>query len=307
MSSPASRERVSVQVSRQTWNSRLAGPIGEMPFLRRSLLFAELSAIAYMGDPEVRPVAAEVGFVESAFFERDGAQAYIFTSAHDTVVACRGTEPNDWNDIRADANAVAAVVEAVGRVHSGFNQEVEDLWPLLEQGLLSNTKPLWFTGHSLGGAMATLCAGRCKLSKGIRSPEGLYTFGSPRVGDRQYVHFIKLEHFRWVNNNDIVTRVPPTWMGYRHSGTEIYLNTYGEIRRLTGWQRTKDRWRGFLRSLREGRVDPLSDHSIVQYLQHICTAIAEEEGGTAGPVAGPFEAARKKGEAAAAVEKGLAQ
>lgn len=304
MSSSVRRERIAVQVAKQTWNSRLVGPISELSFLRRSLLFAELSAIAYMPDADVRPVAAEVGFVESAFYERDGAQAYIFSSAHDTVVACRGTEPNDWNDIRADANAVAAVIEAVGRVHSGFNQEVDDLWPLLEQGLVQITKPLWFAGHSLGGAMATICAGRCKLSKSIRSPEGLYTFGSPRVGDRRYCHFVKLEHYRWVNNNDIVTRVPPPWMGYRHSGHEVYLNTFGKIRRLTGWQRTKDRWRGFVRSLREGRIDPFSDHSIMQYLQHICTAIAEQEGGSASPVAGPFESARKKGEAAAGDPKG---
>jgi triacylglycerol lipase len=86
-----------------------------------------------------------------------------------------------------------------------------------------------------------------------------------------------MEAYRWVNNNDVVTRVPPGWLGYCHKGQEIYLNAYGQIRRLCPWQRTKDRWRGFLRGLRERRFDHFSDHSIGQYIEHIWNAVLEEE------------------------------
>ena len=53
----------------------------------------------------------------------------------------------------------------------------------------------------------------------------------------------EVNHYRWVHNNDVVTRVPPVWMGYRHCGNEIYLDRYGRIRKLTGVWRSRDRWR----------------------------------------------------------------
>jgi triacylglycerol lipase len=119
----------------------------------------------------------------------------------------------------------------------------------------------------------------------IRSnPRALFTYGSPRVGNKRYVNYIQLEAYRWVNNNDIVTRVPPSWLGYRHKGQEVYLNAYGKIRRLSTWQRLKDRWRGFSRGLREGRIDFFDDHSISQYVTHIRGAVEEEEGVTLKPI-----------------------
>ena len=129
-----------------------------------------------------------------------------------------GTVPNEWNDLKADANASIAVLETIGGVHSGFNREVEDLWPLMEEVLRGSDQPVWFCGHSLGGAMATICAYRCKRSSLTADPRELHTFGSPRVGNKRYLRHAPIEHFRWVNNNDIVTRVPPPWMGYRHGG-----------------------------------------------------------------------------------------
>jgi triacylglycerol lipase len=171
-----------------------------------------------------------------------------------------------------------AVAETVGWVHRGFKRQVDDLWPRLEQALVNNTRTLWFSGHSLGAAMAAICAGRCRLSYIKSNPRALFTYGSPRVGNKRYVNYVQLETYRWVNNNDIVTRVPPAWLGFRHKGDDVYLNAYGKIRRLTRWQRIKDRWRGLLRGLREGRFEPFADHSIVQYCQHIREAVEEDEG-----------------------------
>ncbi len=257
--------------------SELTGPITDVGALRRSLLFAELSMIAYLPEREAAGAAARLSFSETQFFDRDGAQAYNFENGVDSVIACRGTEPNEWNDIRADANAVTAVAETMGRVHRGFKQEVDDLWPRIEHALINNSKNLWFTGHSLGGAMATICAGRCMLSHIPSNPSQLQTFGSPRVGDKRFVHFCKLDYMRWVNNNDIVARVPPAWMGYRHSGEEWYLNAYGNIRQVGGWQRTKDLWRGFVQGVKRGRVDHFDDHSIMRYIEHIHRAVMDEE------------------------------
>lgn len=254
----------------------LSTPLADRSILCRSLVFAELSWVAYLEESSAAETVAPIGLRETLFVEHDGSQAYIFKSDTDCIVACRGTEPTEWNDIQADVNAFTALSETVGRVHRGFKKEVDDLWPSLEKALKVNDKPLWFTGHSLGGAMATICAGRCFLSSIPSNPTQLYTFGSPRVGNRRYVNHVKLDYYRWVNNNDVVTRVPPAWLGYRHTGQEMYLNAYGKIRKMTKWQRSKDRWRGFLMGIQKGKVDHFSDHSMTQYIQHIQDAIGAE-------------------------------
>lgn len=225
--------------------------------------------LAYLPEKEARLAVEVLGFHTIHFYDRDGAQAYSFISDTDHVIACRGTEPNEWNDVRADLDASTALAETIGRVHRGFKKEVDDLWPVLEQALKSNTLTLWFTGHSLGGAMATICAGRCLLSHIDSSPKQIFTYGSPRVGNKRYISHAKIDYLRWVNNNDIVTRVPPTWLGYRHSGEERYLNAYGKLRKLSPVQRGKDRWRGFVRGVRSGEFDHFSDHLIDRYVRYI--------------------------------------
>jgi len=253
------------------------GPIKNLTVFQRSLLFAELSLISYLPEGEARKAAKRIGFDETIFFNRDGAQAYKFVSKADCVIACRGTEAHDWNDIKADADAVTAVSETVGRVHRGFKKEVDDLWPAIEKEITNNSLPLWFTGHSLGGAMATICAGRCKLSTIPSTPEELYTYGSPRVGNRRYVNFTKITTYRWVNNNDIVAQVPPTWLGYRHTGTEMYLDFKGNLKKMTSLLRFIDGVKGFFSSLMKWRVDQLSDHSMFEYINSIHRLVKDEK------------------------------
>ncbi len=109
-------------------------------------MFAELSKVSYYRPDIVNAALSAAGFENIEFFDRDGAQAYIFENQHDCIVVCRGTEPNDWNDIRADVNALTVLAETAGRVHRGFKREVDDLWPRLERALKDNDKPLWFAG-----------------------------------------------------------------------------------------------------------------------------------------------------------------
>lgn len=253
------------------------GPIKNLTVMQRSLLFAELSLISYLPHQEAARAANRLGFQECMFFNRDGAQAFWLASQSDSVIACRGTEAHEWNDIKADADAITAVAETVGRVHRGFKTEVDDLWPRLEEGLRKNRKPLWFTGHSLGGAMATICAGRCKRSFIKSNPEELYTFGSPRVGNSRYVNYTKLTYYRWVNNNDIVPTVPPTWFGYRHTGIEMYLDNRGNLKQLTRMGKFIDGCKGFVSSLQKGRIDHLSDHSMFDYINAIHAICQQEE------------------------------
>ncbi len=261
--------------------SEVRAPLANLSFLRRSLAMAELAMIAYNDEAEAQRAAAAIGFPEAQLFDKNGAQAYRFRNEHDVVLTCRGTQITEWNDIKADANAVMAALGAIGNVHSGFNREVDVLWPMLEELLRGDKQPVWFCGHSLGAAMATICAYRCKKSAIVGDPQELHTFGSPRVGCKRYIRHAAVTHYRWVHNNDIVTRVPPVFMGYRHCGDEIYFDRYGRIRKLTGVWRSRDRWRGLLKGLLKWRLDMLTDHSIRQYAQHLVEAIEEENAGLA--------------------------
>lgn len=266
--------------------SEVREPLAGLSFLRRSLVLAELAMIAYNDEPEAQAAARAIGFSKAQLVSYDGSQAYLFSSPHDMVLACRGTQLTEWNDIEADAYAVMSVVGTFGRVHSGFYHEVDDLWPMLEIVLRHNDKPVWFCGHSLGAAMSTICAYRCKMSAAGNVQE-LHTFGSPRVGCKRYVRHAGVSHYRWVHNNDVVTQVPPAWMGYRHGGIEVYLDSLGRIRALSGLVRFGDRWRGFLSGLMGWEFDLLSDHSIRHYAQHIARAAVCETPPSAQPVEPP--------------------
>lgn len=256
--------------------SQVTKPLREMTFLERALLMAELAMIAYNDEDEARRASTLVGFPEVHFFNQSGAQAFRFANEVDSVIACRGTEPHEWTDVRADVDAVSVLAETAGRVHRGFKREVDRLWPMLEERLTNNQLPVYFVGHSLGGAMAKICASRCLLSHIATNPRQLFTFGSPRVGNRQYVQFVTLDHYRFVNNNDIVTRVPPMWLGYQHSGHEVYFNRDGKIKRYNLLMKGRDRWRGVIRGLWNRQIDYLSDHSIHEYCKHLQQAVEEE-------------------------------
>jgi len=244
--------------------------ISDLSPAKRSLLFAELAGIAYCNADKAEKYAKQIGFTTTEFYDRDGAQAYRFQNAKDMVIACRGTEPTEFQDIVADLRAAPVKSETVSRVHKGFKCEVDDLWPkIIEDVRAIKKQTLWFCGHSLGAAMATIMASRCWYDDSLADPAELYTYGSPRVGWRGFVDTLAVPHHRWVNNNDIVTRVPLLCMGYKHDGKEHYLNAYGQLRHMTGWQRIKDRWRGIVMGFQSGGVDNFSDHSITEYIDHI--------------------------------------
>ena len=245
--------------------------ISEMNFKERSLLFAKLSSIAYSNITDAKKQAKKLGFTTIEFYDRDGAQAYRFANKEDMVIACRGTQPTEFNDVKADLRAMPVVAETVSRVHKGFKAEVDELWPMVCDDLtaIMPTQKLWFCGHSLGAAMATIMASRCFYYASVPDPVELYTYGSPRVGWKGYVVHLGVVHHRWKNNNDIVTTVPPTLLGYKHHGEMHYLNAYGQVRNPTGWQLVKDKLRGMWMGLKQGKIDSFGDHMMDEYIKHL--------------------------------------
>jgi len=228
---------------------------------------AKISGIAYKDRNIAKHEFRKLGFAQTHFANHEGAQCYIVWNATELVVAFRGTEANRWNDIKADLRAWL-IPSKHGKSHKGFSNELDKLYHEVEHKVcaLGDNKKIYVTGHSLGGAMATLCVSRLET---IYSVDFLCTFGSPRVGNRKCINSISSLHHRYVNNNDVVTTVPPALLTYKHHGEMKYINHYGEIRNMTFWQRVKDQWRGRLCAFKK-RIpfDGAYDHSIKYYIKH---------------------------------------
>jgi len=245
--------------------------ISDKTIKQKSLLFAKLAADAYGKESAVTEAVKEHGLKVKMFYNLGGAQAYRLESSTDVVIACRGTQPTEFNDLAADLKAFPVKSETVSRVHRGFKAEVDELWPSVGRDLATDKK-VWFCGHSLGAAMATIMASRCADSVTLPDPEQLYTYGSPRVGWPKYVKSLKVDHIRWKNNNDIVTSVPLRIMNYKHHGKLHYIRSDGSINStgVSNWFiRLKDRLRGMLLGITKGKIDNFSDHAMVGYIEHI--------------------------------------
>lgn len=162
------------------------------------------------------------GFEMVSTFSKGGTQAFLAHNESMYVLAFRGTEPTKIEDIRADIRAYKSSTQQ-GRVHAGFQEAYDEVAADIEKHLNHGkwTWPLYITGHSLGGALATVATQN--LEQRIKSQiAACYTFGSPRVGNSLYERSTKAPFYRIVHSTDIVTLVPN--LGYRHIGDTRYLS-----------------------------------------------------------------------------------
>ncbi|XP_016476067.2 uncharacterized protein LOC107797675 isoform X1 [Nicotiana tabacum] len=172
------------------------------------------------------------------------------------VVAFRGTEQTKWKDLLTDLMLVPAGFnpERIGgdfkqevQVHSGFLSAYDSvrirLISLVKQAIgyrdddldPPNEWSVYVTGHSLGGALATLLA--LELSSSQLAKRGaisvtMYNFGSPRVGNKKFAEVYNekvKDSWRVVNHRDIIPTVPRL-MGYCHVAQPIYL-TAGDMKK----------------------------------------------------------------------------
>jgi hypothetical protein len=195
------------------------------------------------------------GFGAPQLIAHAETHGFAFGALHadgSALLAIRGTQPDEIRHLAINLQAHQVDwPEAGGRVHAGFARSARALWPAVRawaEGEAAGHRALILTGHSLGGALATLIAS-------LLPPSLLVTLGSPRVGNAGFVAALAgVEIVRLVDGCDLVTRLPPAFSLYAHAGPTSYIGCAGEL--------MPDSDAGFIEAdRRQGRTRYVIDHA----------------------------------------------
>lgn len=205
-------------------------------------LFSELSRLIYLrGGNETNDALQtaarnrflhQVGLSECWFYNGKHIQCSIITTLPEhkqpfTVLVFRGTQGTISNWLFNLSTALTAW-PAGGQVHKGFSLLLMEAWEEIQFQLKKISGPLYYTGHSLGGALAVLTAS-------LKKPDAVYTFGSPRIGNHEFVERTKHLHiYRVVNPRDIVAGISPI-PGMLHVGATHWLANSKEFDSRRSW------------------------------------------------------------------------
>ncbi|UFR06786.1 lipase family protein [Streptomyces sp. Go40/10] len=243
---------------------------------------AQASNLAYKDEATIEKQARQWGFETVRHhhthftppFPLEDTQAYTVASDHMIITAFRGTEPAQIRDWLSDTTTPPWPGPAnTGYVHYGFAQALESVFPTVKAALeetRTNGQSLFFTGHSLGGALAMLAGARLYLEDPKLLADGVYTYGQPRTCDRFLAEAcnkgFKQRMFRFVNNNDVVPTLPPE-PAYTHVETLRYLDSDGRLHEKTSlFGGLADHAKGYVADPLAPSSDGVRDHFIHEYI-----------------------------------------
>ena len=256
-------------------------------YIQNALFLAHAANACYEGHPAQYKGFKQFGFDEIVTFAPDdtsqdeSARGYIGANRDAIVLAFRGTD--DVADWLTNLNVVQ-IEDHGALVHRGFSQALTAVWPRIETTLQSlldrHSRKILVTGHSLGGALATLAA-LCIQRMGIEQLETL-TFGQPRVGNRDLAGQITAPFYRFAYYADPVCLAPfsvPRAMQYKHAGMLKLIDATGYIidreshfltrllsKVLSAKQVVDDFFDNNLKSFLSHRIN---DHFMVNYIENI--------------------------------------
>ena len=182
---------------------------------------------------KVRPV-----FKDKIDFQLGHVEGHVGEYGKKIILVFRGSDGTaDWIDNLkfGKRKSPAGWFKKRYRLHQGFMEQYESIKPKISRILTDYTvKEIVVTGHSLGGALATICA--ADLSKFFNVE--LITFGSPRVGTPLFARYVNksiknITRYRY--GSDPVSAVPFFGWGFHHTkGHHRY------IKKLTWYQKLKN-------------------------------------------------------------------
>lgn len=206
-----------------------------------------------------------------------------------TYIGFAGTQWEDekgrlsLTDIRNDLRFWGAPWPGVlpGEVHSGFLMAYKSVQEFalaevrrgIEYNIGSRPFPVFIDGHSLGGALAQLCAFDVQKNYGHVCNVTTVVLGAPALFSRQAQIVFNWAMFgrAWsvVNNSDIVPRIALA-AGWKTGGKRIYIDRKGRVRDKTSTAfRIFDRFIGRMIDPLDGIPDGAGDHRRAEYLRHL--------------------------------------
>jgi pimeloyl-ACP methyl ester carboxylesterase len=146
----------------------------------------------------------------------------VSTGCGATIVAFAGTDPLALANWLTNFHLGPRTRD----MHHGFRSAIDAVWTELSAALESaDQHPIYFAGHSLGGALAITAAERALRELNLM-PAAVYTFGAPRVGATTFAETYNASGlgertYRMVHGLDIIPTVPPSRFGFRHAGRMV--------------------------------------------------------------------------------------
>lgn len=161
------------------------------------------------------------------------AEVSVRVGLDSVIFAFRGTQVTSgwsWADILDNIRMklVPTGLNNLIRLHSGYQSYFRHLEPAIQKVIKENPdKRIIFTGHSLGGAVASVAG----FFIGCFA---VYTFGAPKSGDAAFKRFWKRSNsslFRVVHALDIAPKHPRELFGYRHAGELWRISRGGKVKK----------------------------------------------------------------------------
>lgn len=216
--------------------------------------FSMLSFLAYKSKKEIYSILDlfDSEWISNSNFQffnlKYDTQFFIISNCSNIIISYRGTQTDKLKSAVKDwtTNSNIKMIDCKygqGKVHSGFQKSFFTSWEIIknyiEKHSANGSKKVYVTGHSLGGALATLCYGAL-ISENKKENKiqlgGLYTFGQPKLGCKLYAkNFINYRNkiIRVQNCTDPVPLLPPSLFGknkYKHISKEKTISWKEEFR-----------------------------------------------------------------------------
>ncbi len=170
-----------------------------------------------------------IQYTEKIYTEEKTADIIVNSEKKNICVVFRGSrEAVDW---RRNFQFSQHKIKGNIAIHKGFCKQLftnnlfvhvySRLWSLIEE---NPTYDLFITGHSSGGAIATLFGYLISLELGERQIQ-IISFASPRIGNlafkREFNKRMNLKHWRITNQHDFIPKIP--YFGFHHVGERICI------------------------------------------------------------------------------------
>lgn len=206
---------------------------GDLAVARQAV---HVAALTYLPEEEIEAtVLAMAPTARATTVATKDYQAVVIVTEQAAFIGFRGTDnARNWvNNFK-----FLPAQTPWGTVHAGFRDGFDALWPAILPALdvaEARNRPIWLTGHSLGGTFAVL--GASELLEAGRQVAGVVTFGQPPVGFNNFAEQWNAKMagrlIRYVNHRDAVAAIAGPiavpWLSLIHAGEERYFDTTGTL------------------------------------------------------------------------------